>query len=79
VRIAIDLRELRRIADFIESNPLVPDIFSADHGPGAIVTRQQIGAEKFRTDCIGFFLLIIFALIVPSDGHRKTESDNEAQ
>src|SRR5439155_4760531 len=40
---------------------------------------KQIGANKFRTDRVGLGLLVILALIVAIDRHRKAEPDDESE
>jgi len=40
---------------------------------------QKAGAEVFRADGVGLFLLVVFALIVPVQRHRKRETDYERE
>jgi hypothetical protein len=41
-----------------------------------IGTRQQICSDVFRPDRIGFLLFKVLALIIPANGHRKSEADD---
>src|SRR5271154_2884235 len=41
--------------------------------------RQQTCPQILRADGIGFFLLIVLALIVSADSHGKCKSDDEAE
>src|SRR5271170_8507870 len=41
--------------------------------------RQQTCPQILRADGIGFFLLIVLALIVSADSHGKGKSDDEAE
>jgi hypothetical protein len=41
--------------------------------------RQQVCSDVFRTDCVALRLLQVFALIVPGNGQRKAESDDETE
>ena len=46
---------------------------------GRIRRGQQPGPNEFRPDRIGLCLFLVLALIVPRDGHRKAESDDEGE
>jgi hypothetical protein len=44
-----------------------------------VIGWQQIGADIFSSDCVGFRLFEIFALIVTRDSHREAKANNEGE
>jgi hypothetical protein len=47
--------------------------------PGGVGGRQQVGAEVFGANGIGFLFLKLLALFIAADGHGKREADDQAQ
>src|SRR6185437_7218791 len=41
--------------------------------------RQNVGANILGSDGVGFFLFVVFALIVAADRHGKAEPDQKTQ
>jgi len=78
-RRVVDLLELARVAACIEQNTLIyVALQQLTHFCG-VGRRQQACPNVFRTDRIGLLRLIVLALVVSGDGHRKAEPDNEAE
>ena len=78
-RIGIDLPKLLLIARFIEQNALIEIILQQCAHFRRIGGRQQVCPDVFRADRVGLGFLVVLALIVPADSHRKAESDDEAE
>ena len=78
-RIAIDRLEVVAVASFVVLDAKGKIFFQEIAGAGGVVEREEVDAEIFGADRVGFGFLVVLALVVAADGHRKTEADNEAQ
>src|SRR4029077_3929891 len=45
----------------------------------SVGSRQEVRPDIFSANRVGFCLLVVLALIVAVDGHRKAESDDESK
>jgi hypothetical protein len=70
--IAINLAELFLIAALIEQDALIHVVPEQRTHFRSVGAGQQIRADVFGADCVSLRLLIILALIIPADCHRKT-------
>jgi hypothetical protein len=57
------------------------DFFIYADGQDAMARRgrQQIRTDERCTDRVRFRFFVIFALIIPGNGHRKAERENKRQ
>jgi hypothetical protein len=77
--IGIDLPKLLLIAGPVEQDTPIEIFAERRTHSRRVGLRQQVGSEVFCADRVGLCLLIILALIVAAYGHRKAESDDEAE
>src|SRR5882762_1510792 len=63
------------------STPFIPETTRATTGVGcaSAAGRKEIRSHILCTDCVGFRLLVILALVIPTNGHREAEADKEAE
>ena len=71
--------EARSHCGTVEQNTLIEILPKQCTNSRRIGSGQQVCPEVFRANRIRFFLLVGFALIVPTNGHRKGEPCDEAE
>ena len=77
--ISIDLLKLALIAGSIEQDSQIEIFPKLGTHSRSIGGRQQSCPDIFRANRVGLCFFVVLAQIVAADGHRETESDDEAE
>src|SRR5215472_1660131 len=67
------------IVRYIKQHTLVEVVLQRFTNPRCFGGGKQAGANVFRTDGVRLFRLVVFALVVAADDHRKAEANNESK
>src|SRR5215472_6764886 len=67
------------IVRYIKQHTAVEIVLQRFTNPGCFGGGKQAGPDVFRTDGVRLFRLVVFALVVAADDHRKAEANNESK